>query len=219
MIGGRVNPNYRNDQAEYKRQQDVADAPAIGVQNVKSAAAGNAKYSTSYTDPNSGQSYSYSPGGGGGNGSGSGGGQYDIWSDYKKASSRVPRMIAPRVRGASAADRQGAEDAQFSRAKDRIGQATQGLLKSVNSSFGARGLAGSSMEGRAMSGAMEAGLGQASDVLRTQAVEGLRRDDEVSDRNYAGDITQRGQDMASQQQREQMIQALTRMARQSGGVY
>lgn len=85
--------------------------------------------------------------------------------------------------------------AAFSQAKDKVGGATQGLMKSLSNQFASRGLRGSSMEGRAIGSGLEAGMGQLDDVARGQAVEGSRRALDVAKTQYGGDITQRGQDI------------------------
>lgn len=124
----------------------------------------------------------------------------------------------PRVPGITDADRRGAEDAAFARAKDRIGLATQGLLRSVQNRFARRGLRGSGLERSAEMDAMESGAGQLGEVVRDQAIEGLRRQNQVADQTYQGDITQRGQDLSALAQRRQSILALLKMA-ESGGAY
>ncbi len=107
----------------------------------------------------------------------------------------------PRVTGPDPASRTAAEGAAFGRAKDRIGLATQGLIKAVRSNMAGRGISGSSIEREGVSGALNQGAGEVGDVIRDQAIEGLRRDQSVEDRNYSGDITQRGQDLSALQAR------------------
>lgn len=125
----------------------------------------------------------------------------------------------PRVPGISDADRTAAESKAFGRAKDRIGKATQGLLRSVQNQFAGRGLMGSGLERDAEMEALEAGNAQIGEVIRDQAIEGLRRQNEVADQTYQGDITQRGQDLNALAQRKQSMLALLKLAEMGGGAY
>lgn len=116
----------------------------------------------------------------------------------------VPRV--PRVDGGDPTA--GQADA-FARAKDRIGLATQGLLKAVRGQVGRRGIGGSSIEGNLIGSALESGNGQIGEVIRDQAIQQAQRAQAVADRNYAGDITQRGQDIGLDQfNRTQALQYL-----------
>lgn len=90
--------------------------------------------------------------------------------------------------------------AAFSRAKDTVGQSTQGLLKALSNQFAGRGLRGSSMEGRAIGSALDSGVGQLADVARGQAVEGARRAENLATTQYQGDVAMRGQDVAARGQ-------------------
>jgi hypothetical protein len=207
---------YDADQAAYQTKMRDDAVANNAASEVRRAASDGAGYSTSYTNPTTGVHTAYNPGGGGGaRGAGGGSGSpYDIWSAYAKSRGAVARPQQARIKPMTAADRSGAEGAAFGRAKDRIGQATQGLMKSVNSSYSRRGLAGSGLEADAMSGALDQGAGQTGEVIRDQAIEGLRRQSQVDDANYAGNIQQRGQDISQRQQYEDMIMALTRMSQQ-----
>ena len=109
----------------------------------------------------------------------------------------APAPVAPRV---AYSDGGAASRAAFSTAKDRVGQLGRGAMNSLQRAISGRGLSGSSIEGREMGGIVEGSLGELSNTIRDQAGYDAARGDAVSDRNYSGDITQRGQDIAAQQE-------------------
>jgi hypothetical protein len=90
--------------------------------------------------------------------------------------------------------------AAYSRAKDQVGQSTQGLMKSLQNQFAGRGLRGSSIEGNAVGSALESQAGQLADVSRGQAMQGSQRATDLAKTRYAGDIQMRGQDMDAESQ-------------------
>lgn len=110
-----------------------------------------------------------------------------------------------------------AESAAFGRAKDRIGEASQGALSTLGDIMSSRGLSGTGIEagetGRVI-GEAQQGLGEAG---RDIALQQERRAAEVADRNLAAllqqrgqDIGQRGQDIGAEQARRDQILALIR---------
>jgi hypothetical protein len=190
---------------------------------------GPAQMPSMYHDPNSGNVFQWrpemssnnggwslfsqgGPGGVGAAGAAAAGRRQgaDALNAYAQASQRIPQPVA-RITAPNRADGRAAEAAEFSRAKDRVGLATQGLLKSVGSIADARGIGGSSIEGDLIGSALSGGQGQIADLLRQQAITSLDRDYDVEDRDYAGDITQRGQDVTQAAQRQQAVMALMRM--------
>lgn len=173
-----------------------------------------------FRDPNNGNLFQWNPAGAGGGWQSFSQGQGDMLDFTRRAQMTLNNGggdVLPRVSG-GAGNSRAAEAAEFSRAKDRIGQATSGLLRSVGNTMDERGIAGSSIEGDALSGALEQGQGMTGDVIRQQAITGVNRGYAVDDRDYAGDIAQRGQDMARQAQQQQALQALIHAA-YSGGMY
>lgn len=117
--------------------------------------------------------------------------------------------LPSRVAGVSPADRRAAEDAAFARAKERVGATTQGLLRSIQNTMARRGIQGSGIEGELTERALTGGAGQLGEVARDQAIEGLRRAQAIEDRDYAGGIAQRGQEIPLlQQRRGQALDAL-----------
>lgn len=90
---------------------------------------------------------------------------------------------------------QAARDAAFAREKDRIGQIGRGALDSLTNLYSERGVSGGGYEQAGIAdllGNVQGGLG---DVAREQTLQDLGRAQQVGDRNYAGAITQRGQNM------------------------
>jgi hypothetical protein len=142
----------------------------------------------------------------GGSGGGSGAGpayeeeDFDFYGALAKARSAVPQGNQPvqsfaRVEGATPADAAAAQSAQFARAKDRIGSMGRGSLMALQEGFDARGFGGSGMEASATGSLLSDLQGEQSEVVRDQAIENLVRQRQVEDRNYAGDINQRSQDI------------------------
>jgi hypothetical protein len=83
----------------------------------------------------------------------------------------------------------------FGRARSRIGQANSAAMRSLQDAMTARGISGSGIEGRLMTDLYGEGLGQVGEASRDAAIEQTRRDQDVADTNYAGALTQRGQDL------------------------
>ena len=86
--------------------------------------------------------------------------------------------------------------AAYSRAKDQVGQSQQGLQKALTNKFAARGMRGSSIEGRAIGSAAEAGAGELADMSRSQAIGAGDRAIDLAKTQYQGNIEQRGQDIS-----------------------
>lgn len=114
---------------------------------------------------------------------------------YRGAPPPGPPVTYPHVTGPSPESTRAAEDAFYGRAHGRIGQVARGSMDAVSDEFNARGLRGSRSEGAALQGVVGNAQNENADVLATQAVEGLHRAQAVNDRNYAGDLSQRGQDI------------------------
>lgn len=92
-----------------------------------------------------------------------------------------------------------ARAAAFARAKEQAGANALAGLKAVQNVAADRGMMGSSWSGALEGQAMGGGLGQLQDFTREQLIQDLNRNAQVSDTQYAGNITQRGQDLARQQ--------------------
>lgn len=101
-------------------------------------------------------------------------------------------------------DASAANAASFARAKDQAGQIAQSALQGLRSSLGGRGLLGAGAEYRGTQNIAAAGLGQLGDVNREQAIQNAAAAQDFAKMGYQGDITQRGQDLASQQSANQL---------------
>jgi len=116
----------------------------------------------------------YTSGGTGGGGTGTGGGGYST--------------VAP-------VDTSAAESAAFGRAKDQVGETSQGALSGLRSALGGRGMLGSGAEYRGTANVFNKGQQQLGDVSRGLAIKGAENAQENAQTNYAGGLTQRGQNM------------------------
>lgn len=97
------------------------------------------------------------------------------------------------VKGEPEADRRAAEAAEFGRAKDRVAKIGRGAIKSMTESSAGQGREG--IDARNVRDIIRAGQGDLASVATEQALASLSRRNAVADRNYAGDISQRGQDI------------------------
>jgi len=113
-------------------------------------------------------------GGTGGGGTGAGGGAYST--------------VTP-------VDTRAAESAAFGRAKDQVGETSQGALSGLRSALGGRGMLGSGAEYRGTANVFNKGQQQLGDVSRGLAIKGAENAQENAQTNYAGGLTQRGQNM------------------------
>lgn len=105
----------------------------------------------------------------------------------------VPQIQAPDMTAANAA--------AFARAKDQVGQTARGALTGLAGAMAGRGTVGSGVEGRGMSSIINAGQGQLGDVSREQAISGANLAQRNAELGFTGGITQRGQDLAAIQAR------------------
>ncbi len=97
----------------------------------------------------------------------------------------------------AAIDTSAAQRAEFGRAKDQVGQASQGALTGLRSALAGRGMLGSGVEGRQTARVATSGLGELGDVSRQQAITGAETAQRTAEQNRAGDITQREQDISA----------------------
>jgi hypothetical protein len=220
-------PTFQEKARQTLQQQERGARATDAFESAKRASEAGIGYNTSYTDPFTGVTYNYQGSGGGAGGGGSrsaGATAADNATDasapvnWEEAFRRINPAIAPgpppreeapaRITGPSQADRRAAESAAFARAKDRIGQTGAGAMTALTRAMSRRGLGGSGIEGGQIGNLVSGLRGQLGDVVRSQTLEGLARDQAVEDRNYAGDISQRGADMGfATGQRGQDIQA------------
>lgn len=101
--------------------------------------------------------------------------------------------------GNIAHDEEGARAAAFGRAKEQAGNTANAALKALEGVMSARGLKGSSIEGSATADIIGGGSDDVNDYTREQLMQDLNRAAQIGDRNYAGAITMRGQDLSKMQ--------------------
>lgn len=107
-----------------------------------------------------------------------------------------------------AADDTGARAAAFARAKEQAGHTAQSALTGLRSAMEDRGMMGSSVEAAGVGAAINGASGAVNDFTREQLGKDLTRADQLADRNYQGNLTQRSQDIAQRGQDLQAKQAL-----------
>lgn len=119
------------------------------------------------------------------------------WSEFEpKSIPREPGLTTmPREVGKGPEDRTAADSAIFARAAERIGRVGAGNLRSLRSQMTRRGISGTGIEAEGVTAAKNTTAGELGDVIRDQAIEGLRREQDVDDRDLAAGIAQRGQDL------------------------
>lgn len=96
-------------------------------------------------------------------------------------------------------DEEGARNVAFARAKDTAGQTALSSLKALQDVVDSRGLNGSTIESGDTARILGQAGGSIGSATRDQLLADLTRASQISDRNYQGDISQRGQDIAAQQ--------------------
>ncbi len=92
-----------------------------------------------------------------------------------------------------------ARAASFGRAKELSGQNAQASLTALQDVMADRGMSGSTVEGNATAGILGGARGGMNDFIREQLLQDLARQAQIADQTYQGNITQRGQDLASRQ--------------------
>lgn len=118
-----------------------------------------------------------------------------IKTQFQPPPREAPMDTPARVTGEPEADRRAAEAAEFGRAKDRVAKIARGAGKSLEADMIGRGLVGSGIEARNMRDIVRGGQGDLANVATEQALASLQRRNQVADRNYAGDVSQRSQDI------------------------
>lgn len=121
---------------------------------------------------------------------------------------------APPVSGADT-DWEAALAAGMGRAKDTAAQAVGASRRAMLSNMAERGISGSGIERKADQAIQLAGAGQIGEAARQQAEQGAARKAAVADRNYAGAITQRGQDLQAAQAKMALLPSLMSLFRVS----
>jgi len=106
----------------------------------------------------------------------------------------------PGLGGPGGVNEEAARAAAFARAKDQAGATANASLQSLRDVMDARGLfGGSTIEAQQTGNILGGAKGSVDEFTREQLIQDLNRSSDVADRNYAGALTQRGQDMNRQQ--------------------
>jgi hypothetical protein len=123
------------------------------------------------------------------------------------------RGSSPEVtRGNLATDEAGARAAAFGRAKDQAAQTASASVQALHDVMAGRGMQNGSQEQSRLADIFT-GAGQGVDEFtREQLIQDLNRAAEISDTNYRGAITQRGQNLA-------MVPSLMGLITAGSGVY
>jgi hypothetical protein len=102
---------------------------------------------------------------------------------------------------------------QMGQAKDNAAAAVGAARKALGANMTARGIGGSGIEGKNERAIQLAGAGQIGAAGRDAAALTANRQAAVSDRNYSGDITQRGQDITAQGQKLSLMPSIFSLLR------
>jgi hypothetical protein len=107
---------------------------------------------------------------------------------------------APHVGGvAPGVDEAQARATAFAHAKEQAGQTAMASVKAIEDAMASSGMTGSTVEAAGKGEAINGARMGVNDFTREQLMQDLARAAAVTDRNYAGDIQQRGQDMSMRQ--------------------
>ncbi len=116
---------------------------------------------------------------------------------------------APHVGGGAVPfDENAARTAAFSRAKEQAGQIARSSLTSIAENLAGRNMTGGGLQALRESGAISGAGDQLQELNRDQLISDTNRASDVADRNYQGDITQRGQDLSNRASYLSLIRSL-----------
>lgn len=128
----------------------------------------------------------------------------------------LPRESMGGGGGQMSAAETAARNAAFARAKDQAGLIGNSAMQGLTDAMGARGIHGSTIEQEGIGNVLAGAAGGMGEFNREQLLADLSRSGEVADRTYQGNITQRGQDIQQQQQKQSALIALMNAG---GGLY
>jgi hypothetical protein len=121
----------------------------------------------------------------------------DLWFDkITKLFGRGGAPAAPVPSGDDSAAAAAAA-AAMGRAKDTSAAATSTALRQLRDNMASRGIEGSGIEAELANQIRTAGAGQVGEAARDLATGAAQRAQAVADRNYAGALTARGQDISA----------------------
>jgi hypothetical protein len=105
------------------------------------------------------------------------------------SSTPIPQISKP--------DQSASEAAVFGKAKDQVGQESQGALTGLRSALASRGMLGGQGEYRGTQGVVQRGQQELGDTTRQQAVTHLGNELDIDKANQAASLTGRGQDISA----------------------
>jgi hypothetical protein len=111
---------------------------------------------------------------------------------------RLPTLQLP--------DQTAASNAAFATAKDRVGKIGRASLDSLRGELGATGNLGGGAEGQLTRDIIQGGAGELGQVSRDQAVKEANLSADFAKTNFAGGITQRGQDVSASEAQARLAQ-------------
>lgn len=114
------------------------------------------------------------------------------------ASGRLPALTLP--------DQTESNAASFATAKDTVGKTGRASLDALRGELGATGNLGSGAEVQGVKDIIQSGAGELGQVSRDQAVKNTDLKTDIAKTNYAGGITQRGQDVSAQEAQARLAQ-------------
>ena len=129
----------------------------------------------------------------------------DAFQNRWKLFNSLPSVDAPTTTftgagdGAISAGEVGARNAAFARAKEQSGKTALAALMSIKDQFAGSGLTGSTMESGAIGNAVGNAAGGVNEFTRDQMLMDLERAGRIADRDYAGNLSRRGQDLGYRQ--------------------
>ena len=116
----------------------------------------------------------------------------------------APAGAAP----ALGATEQDARAAAFSRAKDQAGRIARSSLTQIAEQVASRGMSGASVQALQEAGAIGSAENTLQDLGRDQMISDVNRAGNVADRDYAGQLAMRGQDMQNRQSYLSLLRGL-----------
>jgi hypothetical protein len=110
----------------------------------------------------------------------------------------------PSVGGLELPNMDASNSATFSRAKDAVGQQSRAALTSLNDELGAQGQIGGGAQVQGTRDIIQSGAGNLGEVSRDLAIQNSNQAADFAKTRYSGGITQRGQDIQSQEAAAQL---------------
>lgn len=121
-------------------------------------------------------------------------------------------------------DLEGANNEEFGRAKDRVGQLTRGSLRGLREALAGQGRLGGGLEAMGTAEVLGSGAGQLADTVREQAIQNVDRRRHTMDQNFSAQREAASRAAESQRQRitaqqQSYLDALRALMQSHGGMY